>query len=186
MTKPINILIIENDIDYQLYVENLLAKSVDESFQFNISRANTLKEGIELALYGKFDIILLDLELPDSNGIKTFETLIEKTNNTPVIVLTGVGGKKIEYDILNLGAQGYISKNKLNLDILKSSITLSIARFGFQKEFNSNAKTNNNISGLLKNKINNFSEREWFEKNFIKIIIADDEMVNLLVTKKML
>lgn len=190
----INILIIEENFDYKSYIEGLLDGTADASFKFHITQANTLEDGIKFAMNGNFDVVLLDLELPDSNGPKTFEEFVENVNNIPVVVITELYDSDAEITLINIGSQGFIKKNDITIDNLKSSVTHSIARFGFFRDLivknerteKSSLKINERLSDLLKNKINNYSEREWFEKNYVNILIVDDEMVNLMITKKIL
>lgn len=193
MENIVNVLVIEDNFDFKEYLEDLLSAKTTGKPPFRVIQTRTLDEGIERAITEPIDAILLDLGLPDSTGIDTFKKIFERVKNIPIIIVSGIDNNDLEVELLNMGAQGFISKHKINLANLEDSIRHSIARFGFLEEYRRdiekrpvNLKFYENISDLLKNKINDFSEREWFHRNFVKILIVDDEMVNLLITKKML
>lgn len=91
--KQINVLLIEdNEGDSRLVSEYLLENN---EYYFNVTCAKSVKEGISLIDYNGaeffdvFDVILLDLGLPDSLGILTFEKVKSKLSNVPIVVLTG-------------------------------------------------------------------------------------------------
>jgi len=88
----------------------------------------------------QFDVILLDLSLPDSNGINSIVEMVERANGTPVIVLTGFGDLQFAMDSLKLGVQDYLLKDDVNPMVLQKSITYSIERNKISKSLALNEK----------------------------------------------
>jgi two-component system sensor histidine kinase UhpB len=119
------ILVIEdNEGDYFLVHEYL-----HEIFpQLEIKHNTLLKEAILSLEDGDFDIILLDLSLPDSNGTDSIVNMVKLANGIPVIVLTGFGDLQFAMDSLKLGVQDYLLKDDVNPMVLRKSIGYSIER----------------------------------------------------------
>lgn len=81
-----------------------------------------------LQLKEPIDIILLDLSLPDSNGIDTFNSIIKHAGATPVVILSGLTDTKLALDAITLGAQDYLIKGDFDEKLLAKTIRYSIER----------------------------------------------------------
>ena len=101
------ILLIDDDADMHTLVEAMLKPA-----GHNVVGARTALRGLELALSGNPDVILLDLNMPEMNGFTALHRLKgdEKTAETPVLVLTAVREKEAIVRAMRLGASGYIAK----------------------------------------------------------------------------
>lgn len=119
------ILVIEdNEGDFFLVHEYL-----HEIFpNIEIKHNTLLKDAIVSIHDSSFDIILLDLSLPDSNGTDSIVEMVKLANEIPVIVLTGFGDLQFAMDSLKLGVQDYLLKDDVNPMVLKKSIGYSIER----------------------------------------------------------
>jgi len=88
MSKLIKVLMIEdNPADARLIAEML--KDID-NFDFELLNASRLDEGLKFLITHQFDMIFLDLCLPDSDGIDTFNITNYNAPDLPIIVLTGL------------------------------------------------------------------------------------------------
>ena len=99
------ILIIEDDPATLMGLEDTLKEE-----NFNVSTVMSGKMGFEKALTGEYDLIILDLMLPEKNGIDVCKDLRKNEVNTPILMLTG---KKEEIDKvlgLEIGADDYVTK----------------------------------------------------------------------------
>jgi PAS domain S-box-containing protein len=103
------------------------------SVSFEIECVDTLAKGIEVLESGGFDLVLLDLQLPDSEGLKTFAELHERCPEIPVIVLTGTSDEDLAVKAVKLGAQDYLIKGEVDISHLTRSIKYALER---QKEIN--------------------------------------------------
>lgn len=119
------ILVVEdNEGDYFLVHEYL-----HEIFSsIEITHNILLREAIQSLQEENFDIILLDLSLPDSNGMDSIIEMLKLANDIPVIVLTGFGNLQFAIDSLKLGVQDYLLKDDVNVLVLQKSIGYSIER----------------------------------------------------------
>lgn len=124
--KGLCILIVEDNPGDQNLITELLNASVIKIQLLTI--AGTLAKAIDTLQKEIFDIILLDLSLPDSSGIETFKTVKQSAGKMPVIILSGVTDMNISVEAISLGAQDYHIKGDLDEKILAKTILYSIER----------------------------------------------------------
>lgn len=129
------ILLIEDNLSYAHRVQKMLSKVVDMSFEVVI--CDTLSEGIKHAYDEQVELILLDLNLPDSGGIETFMNLKDKISNIPVIVLTATDDEGLGIKAVQLGAQDYLFKIDIKKQILVRSLRYALERHRMQIELQS-------------------------------------------------
>lgn len=77
---------------------------------------------------GDVDAILLDLNLPDSNGLDTFLNIHASAPKTPIIILTGLSDEALALNAISKGAQDYLVKGQIDPDILVKSVSYAIER----------------------------------------------------------
>lgn len=117
-----------------------------------IESVTSLAEAFERLKVRKFDLILLDLSLPDSNGEKTLCDIIKRNPEIPIIVITGIDA---DYQkVLGLGAQDFFTKPAFNFKDLKRSIMNSIERHKILQSFKQNLKEAKDLIEKLKEKTN--------------------------------
>jgi len=127
MNKPVQILFIEdNQGDVRLTREML---NDVKNFPYQMTDVASLSEGKKLIPKNKFDVILLDLGLPDSQGIETFHNLIDHSQQLPIIVLTGLGDEQIGMKAIKNGAQDYLLKGEISGTFLARTIQYAIERY---------------------------------------------------------
>lgn len=125
-TKHRNILVIEDSTaDFRL-IEVYLGQAEDLSF--HIERAACLSDGLERLSRGGIHLVLLDLTLPDSSGLETFQKTYSHAPNVPIVVLSGLDDRSIAVDAVSKGAQDYLIKGQLETDSLVRSISYARAR----------------------------------------------------------
>ena len=108
---------------------DLLSKSFDKvGKSWTITRVERLSEGIAKASTNHFDIALLDLSLPDSDGLQTVENFIAAIPNIPAIVLTIASDEKLAVAAIGIGAQDYLIKGEITPTLLVRAIYYGIER----------------------------------------------------------
>lgn len=135
--KPIHLLLIEDDQDdIFLMTKSLDLAGQDETYFFKLSKRNSLDQGLQsLAQEKKFDLVLLDLNLPDSRGLETFRLFHEKAPEVPVIVLSGTDDTSIALEAVRKGAEDYLVKPKiLDGHLLIRSILYAMERHRIKSE----------------------------------------------------
>lgn len=125
-TKRIHVLLIEdNEADAMLLSEILCENSAS---RFVVTHASRLAEGIEKIQTGLFDVILLDLSLPDSQGLSTVLKTLEWAPNIPIVVMTGMEDDHISMQALHHGAQDYFVKGYFDEHLMVRSLYYAIER----------------------------------------------------------
>lgn len=130
--KPYKILVIEdNPGDFFLVEDYLLEKmAVPQIIQAgNFAEAELILDSNEI-----FDVILLDLSLPDKSGEELILEIMKKASGIPVIVLTGFTDMSFSVKSLSLGVSDYLLKDDLNAQVLFKSIVYSKERTSFISE----------------------------------------------------
>ena len=125
-TKPIRILLVEdNPGDARLIMETLSDAAAD---QFELACTDRLKLALEHVAQHECDVVLLDLTLPDSSGLNTFERMHAQAPALPTIVLTGLDVETLGIEALQKGAQDYLVKGQVDTPLLVRSVRYAIER----------------------------------------------------------
>lgn len=99
-----NILIIEDEKNICSFIERIL-----EPQGYRVASASTGKEGLQFLATGRFDLILLDLGLPDMDGLDLIEQ-VRSWSSTPIIVISARTLERSKVAALDLGADDYLTK----------------------------------------------------------------------------
>ncbi len=129
MITVLNILLVEDNPGDIRLLQEILREVTTTRCQ--ITPAMTLAAAIEQLTAsdpGSFDVILIDLSLPDSHGIASFVTLHRQVPNIPVIVLTGLDDENLALSAMQQGAQDYLIKGQVDRNLLLRSIRYAIER----------------------------------------------------------
>jgi diguanylate cyclase (GGDEF)-like protein/PAS domain S-box-containing protein len=121
---PQRILLIQDDAPKAKGILQALSNSSDESFQVEWVRC--CSEG--LASLKGIAAILLDLYLPDSQGIETFDRLFRAAPNIPILVLINPKDEKTAKLAVQCGAQDYLFKDRLDAYLLPKAVASMIER----------------------------------------------------------
>ena len=120
------LLIEDNENDVFLIMEYLKLIGFSKA---KVTALATSKEVKEVLKEKTFDLALLDLTLPDTTGIASFESLMSCSPKFPIIVLTGVEDQEIARKVIHKGAQDYLVKGTYQPKDLMKSIEYSIERY---------------------------------------------------------
>jgi signal transduction histidine kinase len=99
-----------------------------ESIKAELHRKSTLQEVMELTDLKKWDVILLDLSLPDAFGINLLKSVQQKFKDIPIIVLTGMNDSEMIKNMVGEGVQDYLLKSSTDTVLLERAILYSIWR----------------------------------------------------------
>ena len=107
----------------------------------DIESASRLSAGLDRLKAQRFDVLLLDLGLPDSNGIETVRDVIHLDRGVPIIVLTGHSDEFLGLEALKEGAQDYLLKGQIDSNLLMRSILYAVERQRLLSELHSQSLT---------------------------------------------
>ncbi len=125
-TRVIQTLLIE---DCPAIVETLqIGLASIDGGMFRLAWAATLAQGIEKLVRGGFDVVLLDLSLPDSAGLETFRRLRGANSSIPVVILTGSEDEELGLQAVREGAQDYLIKGTMSVRVLARVLKYAIER----------------------------------------------------------
>ncbi|OGJ91381.1 MAG: hypothetical protein A2268_07955 [Candidatus Raymondbacteria bacterium RifOxyA12_full_50_37] len=119
-----NLLLIDGNPDDASAIKELIG----ESDELDLVHADRLSIGLEHLSQGGVDLVLLDLGLPDSQGLNTLAKVATRTPSVPIVVLTGCEDDEISLVTLGMGAQDYLHKQRIDSYVLSRSIRYSIER----------------------------------------------------------
>ncbi|KST63254.1 hybrid sensor histidine kinase/response regulator [Mastigocoleus testarum] len=129
--SSVNILLIEDNLADARFLHEVLKQPKFKNFSlFHVKR---LKEALNLLDKSSqvsvcFDVILLDLTLPDSQGLDSLQPLMECGVNLPIVVLTNTNDNELAIEAVRQGAQDYLVKRQVNDESLLRSLRYAIER----------------------------------------------------------
>ena len=126
MEKEIRILLIE-DVQEDIRFAQIQFKQIFGD-KHTVEVADYFSRALQLLKKKSFDIIILDLSLPDSKGLDNFKNIL-KSHNIPTIIYTGLSDEFVKNEALRYGAMDYLIKGKTTNDNLKESIVKSIKEY---------------------------------------------------------
>jgi signal transduction histidine kinase len=126
MTAPIRILLVEDDPEDAEYLAAILDRAHD--VQFEIERVDRLSSALTAATKTRPDVVLLDLTLPDAEGLKTVRRARLGFGSIPFLVLTGFHDEALGVDAVQEGAQDYLVKDKLDAGLIIRAVRYAIER----------------------------------------------------------
>lgn len=116
---------IEDNAGVGQLVERLLSRSYLDA---SVQRAATLRDGIDLLYQQRWDVVLLDLTLPDSSSSNTFNTLYEIAPQLPIVVLTGEPSIEVRAATIAMGAQDCLDKIEITSTLLARTLRFAVER----------------------------------------------------------
>ena len=125
-TKTLTVLLIEDNPDYAELVQTWLSPNGEIAFTLNWS--DTLATGLNRLGRGGVDVILLDLGLPDSDGLDTYMRTRAQAPDLPVIILSAGDSESLALQVIQQGAEDYLVKNTCNRDLLVRAVRYAMVR----------------------------------------------------------
>ncbi len=126
IVKQLSVLLVEDNDTHAHLVQRHLKKG--RLSKFVVQCVGTLADAITRANTGKFDAVLLDLSLPDSEIKETLGRFIESVPPYPTIVLTSLDDLDFASELVHQGADDFLVKSDINSQILLRSIRYAIER----------------------------------------------------------
>ncbi len=174
--NSVNILLIEDNLaEARLLQEFLKDSSLKE---FSLAHVKRLSEaldaiGEDASTSCLYNIILLDLTLPDSQGLESLKPLMARAPCLPIVVLTNINDEQLAIEAVRKGAQDYLVKRQINSQLLVRSLRYAIER----KQY---LETLRAVNQSLKNRVEERTaelveakEVNQFKSEFVSILSHD-------------
>lgn len=131
------ILLVEDNAICRLFVTRSLNGLV--GFEYSLCQCECLSEALDHLVTSEFDVMLLDLSLPDSDGLETVLRVIAAAPNLPVVVMTATDDRTVAADALRCGAQDYLVKGIFPGSAIARVLQYAIDRQQFRRELSQQA-----------------------------------------------
>lgn len=142
-----NILLVEdNPGDAHLLQQQLKDAFLDA---YMLVLAGTLGEAVAELARGQFDVMLLDLSLPDTSGLDTVVMADAAAPDLAIVVLTGLDDENTAVDAVRRGAQDYLIKGQMGATLLIRSLKYAVERKRLNQELKEAVATVKRLTGLL-------------------------------------
>lgn len=126
--RPTKILLVEDNPGDVVLLREMLDPFHSRDSDYELAEAPRLASAIKHLQESDFDVVLLDLSLPDSQGIATVARVKDAWPNVPIVVLTGYDDDNIATDALRRGAQDYLVKGQIDRRMLLRAMRYAIER----------------------------------------------------------
>ncbi len=143
--NELKVLLLEDNPGDAFLIKFYLSETTSPAF--NVMHAETVKGALDLLAENKFDIIISDMNLPDSFGVDTIKSLLSKYPGNLLIVLTGLTDEEVGLETVRYGAQDFLVKGKFDGKVLVSSVMFAFERFKLNKQL---VEENNRLDNLQK------------------------------------
>jgi serine phosphatase RsbU (regulator of sigma subunit) len=124
-TRPLSVLLVEDDRGDALLVEELVA---DAGIDIRLAWAPSMADAERELARVRPDCVLLDLNLPDANGIAALDHITKCDPDIPIVVLTGLTDEHFGVSALASGAQDYLVKGRVEAEMLRRALLYAIER----------------------------------------------------------
>lgn len=126
-SRPIKVLVVEeNQPEYAPWFQ-VVSNGVNSN-QFESERVASLSKALVLLEKEPFDVILLDLALPDSVGIATYSQVCVRVPEIPIVVISALENNSHAFEVLREGAQDYLIKGEMDAKLLRRTLFYAIER----------------------------------------------------------
>jgi sigma-B regulation protein RsbU (phosphoserine phosphatase) len=122
----LKILLIEHETDFARLVKGVLEEARGTAFE--VAVVSQMQTGLARLADGEFDLVLVDLSLPDGAGLANIKRLAAEAPRVPVIVLGHVTDETVAIEAVHEGAQDYLVKSQLNPQLLGRAIRYAVER----------------------------------------------------------
>jgi diguanylate cyclase (GGDEF)-like protein len=122
----VKVLLVEDNRDYAWMLRLVLAETNSNNFQ--LTHVEHLNDALAHLGDTKFDVILLDLSLPDSQGYETFNKAYNLAPDVPIVVMTAIDDKQLALRAVREGAQDYLVKGDTDVTQLVRAIQYAVER----------------------------------------------------------
>lgn len=172
-------------IDDESYIRQSI-RTFFEDYGFNVFEAENGKKGLEVFEQEKPDLVLLDLRMPEMDGLQVLEILKETAPETPLVVASGTGNITAVVEALHLGAWDYILKPIEDMSVLYHSVQKCLKESWLKKE---NRQYQERLEELVKERTLELQQSEQRYRAIFEytgtaaIIVESDDTISMVNSK---
>lgn len=143
---PVDVLLVEDDEPLAQGLSETL--STASGSRFRVTHVTRLSDAVLSLGDRRFDVVLLDLNLPDARGAVAPRTVQKAAADVPIVILTGIDDDQLAEENARAGVQDYLVKNEINGDILVRSLRYAMERSRLLAEAKA-LSTRDDLTGLF-------------------------------------
>ncbi|MCB9799352.1 MAG: diguanylate cyclase [Candidatus Omnitrophica bacterium] len=172
--KNIHALLIEDSPVDAKVIKNQLAQQ--GSLVVDLSCRESIAEGLKRLANQDIDVILLDLNLPDGQGLDSFVKIHERAEDVPVIVLTSMDDEETGLDALKMGAQDFLIKGSFDYHFLFKTIRYALERSELRRKIEQMSEIDPLTSLMNRRGLQRVLDREvaWIRRGFETVSVLVD------------
>lgn len=162
MTERLDVLLVEDNPGDARLIEEMLVEAdeylsaVDGTDRTaELSHETSLSAGIDRLQSAPVDVVLLDLGLPDSEGMETLDRMLDVADTVPVIVLTGRPESDLGIEAVRRGAQDYLVKGDVRVGRFAQTVQYAIERTKTEQELRQRTQELAILNQLMRHDIKN-------------------------------
>jgi PAS domain S-box-containing protein len=185
--RATRILLIEDDPGYGRLVREMLTAAGGTSFQ--VQHVNLLAAACQVLAREGADVVVLDLGLPDSGGLRTFDRVRREAPSVPIVILSHVDDEAVAIEAARRGAQDYLVKGYMDAHALGRAIRYAVERARAEAALNESrralATLMNNLPGMAyRCKVNSSWTMEFVSSGCVELTgyqpdeLIDDRLVS--------
>lgn len=181
MTKKISVILVDDHEMVRLGLKSFLNLQPDIEV---VGEAGNGRQGIELALALKPDVVVMDLVMPEMDGVEATLTLLKEWKSAQILVLTSYLDNEKIYPVIKAGAKGYMLKTSNANEILKAIQKVAQGQLAIETEVDQKIKYHENNPNLH----DDLTARErdilsLLAKGYDNQTIADELFISLKTVK---
>ena len=128
--EKIRVLVAEDEESFLAVLTTVL----ETTNRFEVERCESGDEAVEALKRTRYDVVILDQNMPGRTGLNVLQWLHEQKSTTPVIMLTGAGSENIAVEAMKLGAYDYVRKDQFDRGHFPILVSGVYERYLFRKE----------------------------------------------------
>ncbi len=168
LESPLTVLLVEDNPDDARLIRRHLRdrRTAFLPDSIEVHHEETLPAGLDHLAAAQVDLVPLDLGLPGSEGAETFERARERVDDVPVVVLTNLDDERTAVDLLQRGAQDYLSKGRLDAELLVKSIRYALERQDQKRKLRTTGQQLELLNRILRHDVSNDIQvlQAWSER----------------------
>jgi signal transduction histidine kinase len=130
------LLLVEDNPGDAGLVRVALEESSGNGWEFDLLRVERLSDALEAVKHGTFDLVLLDLSLPDAHGVDTVVRMRNAAPMLPIVIMTGLDDQGVAIEAMRKGAQDYLVKGQVDSAWLSRAVRYAIERKRTEAQIN--------------------------------------------------
>jgi signal transduction histidine kinase len=154
----LDLLLVEDNPGDARLVEALVedgAADLTDDGDVSLTHRDSLAAGFDALETAPPDLVLLDLDLPDSTGLETLDRVLDATEGVPVVVLTGRPEENLGLEAVRRGAQDYLVKGSFDVEAFVHAVHYAIERSRTQRELRRTTKELAILNQLMRHDVRN-------------------------------